>query len=98
MEPIQKLRLYLGIYNRDELLLLLLDNSKELILDIIGRESLPDRLVSVQVLLAVIAYNRMGAEGSTSVREGNVSQNCVDGLPLELKERLKQYKRKVGVL
>lgn len=98
MEPIQKLRLCLGVYDKDELLLLLLENAEELILDFIGRGSIPERLVGVQVQLSVIAYNRQGAEGNSSVREGNVSYNCIDGLPNELKERLKQYKRKVGVI
>lgn len=98
MEPIQKLRLYLGVYDKDELLLLLLDNAEEQILDYIGRDTLPERLAGIQVQLAVIAYNRQGAEGLSSLKEGSVSQNCIDGLPKELKERLKQYKRKVNVM
>lgn len=98
MAAIQMLRLQLGVYDRDELLLLLLDNAKEMLLDYLGRDSLPERLISVQVQLAIIAYNRQGVEGNSSVHEGGISFSVINGLPAEFKERLKHYPRKVGVM
>ncbi len=76
----------------------LLDTAEDMILDEIGREKLPDRLVSAQVQLAVIIYNRQGAEGESSRSEGGISRSFIDGLPAEIKSRLKNYPRKVGVI
>ena len=47
--------------------------------------------------LAIIAYNKRGAEGESSRSEGGISQSF-DGLPPELLARLKNYPRKAGVL
>lgn len=76
----------------------LLETAKDIILDQIGRDQLPERLVSAQVQLAVIIYNRDGAEGESSRSEGSVSRSFIDGLPDEIKSRLKNYPRKVGVI
>lgn len=98
MYLIQQLRLLLGIYDKDELLDLLLEQSESFILDYIGRDKLPRRLEDVKVQLAVIAYNKMGAEGSISRAEGGVSQRFSDNIPDEIMNRLKYYPRKAGFL
>ncbi len=76
---------------------LLLADAADAVCDYIGRDSVPERLVSVQVQLAVMAYNKRGAEGESSRSEGGISQNF-DGLPPEMLKRLKNYPKKVGVL
>lgn len=76
---------------------LLLADAADAVCDYIGRDSVPERLVSVQVQLAVMAYNKRGAEGESSRSEGGISQSF-DGLPPEMLKRLKNYPRKVGVL
>lgn len=93
-----KLRLGISDNTQDTLLELLLSDASDTILDIIGREELPARLVSVQVELAVIAYNKQGNEGEASRGEGGISRGFIDGLPAELKSRLLNYPRKVGVI
>lgn len=100
MTALEKLKIRLGIADEseDEKLLLLLSEAEDTVLDLIGREIIPARLVSVQVELAVIAYNEQGAEGENSRSEGGISRSFVDGLPSEMKERLKNYPRKVGVI
>lgn len=100
MEALEMLKIRLGVSDntRDGLLSLLLSEAQDTILDIIGREELPARLISVQVELAVIAYNRQGAEGESSRSEGGISRSFIDGLPDDLKQRLKNYPRKVGVI
>lgn len=100
MTALEKLKIRLGIADEseDEKLLLLLSEAEDTVLDLIGREIIPARLVSVQVELAVIAYNEQGAEGESSRSEGGISRSFVDGLPSEMKERLKNYPRKVGVI
>ena len=100
MEALEMLKIRLGVSDntRDGLLSLLLSEAQDTILDIIGREELPSRLISVQVELAVIAYNKQGAEGESSRSEGGISRSFVDGLPDDLKQRLRNYPRKVGVI
>lgn len=82
---------------QDGLIEVLLADAGDAVCDYIGRDSVPERLLSVQVQLAVIAYNRRGTEGESSRSEGGVSQGF-DGLPPELLARLKNYPRKAGVL
>ena len=100
MEALEMLKIRLGVSDntRDGLLSLLLSEAQDAILDIIGREELPARLISVQVELDVIAYNKQGAEGESARSEGGISRSFIDGLPDDLKQRLKNYPRKVGVI
>ncbi len=100
MTALEKLKIRLGIADDSQTakLTLLLGEAEDMILDLIGRETLPNRLVSVQVALAVIAYNEQGAEGESSRSEGGISRSFLDGLPTELKDRLKNYPKKVGVI
>lgn len=82
---------------QDALIDALLADAADAVCDYIGREEVPSRLVSVQVQLAVMAYNKRGAEGESSRSEGGISQSF-DGLPPEMLARLKNYPRKAGVL
>ena len=75
----------------------LLDEAKDAVLDLIGRDIMPERLVSVQVELAVIAYNKRGAEGQSSRSEGGISISFEDLPPLMLK-RLENYPKKVRTI
>lgn len=100
MTALETLKIRLGISDekQDGLLTVLLDSAEDTILDVIGREKLPSRLVSVQTELAVIAYNRQGAEGETARSEGGISRSFVSDLPSDLQKRLQNYPRKVGVI
>ena len=99
MTPLERFKLLAGITDdsQDGLITALLSDAEDSVHDYIGRDVVPERLVSVQVQLAVIAYNKRGAEGESSRSEGGISQSF-DGLPPELLARLKNYPRKAGVL
>lgn len=99
MTPLERFKLLAGITDdsQDGLITALLSDAEDSVRDYIGREEVPARLISVQVQLAVIAYNKRGAEGESSRSEGGISQSF-DGLPPELMARLKNYPRKAGVL
>lgn len=99
MTPLDRFKLLAGITDdsQDGLITALLSDAEDSVRDYIGRDVVPERLVSVQVQLAVIAYNKRGAEGESSRSEGGISQSF-DGLPPELLARLKNYPRKAGVL
>ena len=43
-------------------------------------------------------YNRLGTEGESRRTEGDITSQYIDGLPAEIKGRLKNYPRKVGVI
>lgn len=99
MTPLERFKLLAGITDdsQDGLITALLSDAEDSVRDYIGREEVPARLISVQIQLAVIAYNKRGAEGESSRTEGGISQSF-DGLPPELLARLKNYPRKAGVL
>lgn len=100
MTALETLKIRLGISDekQDGLLAVLLDSAEDTILDVIGRDEMPARLVSVQTELAVIAYNRQGAEGETARSEGGISRSFVSDLPSDMQKRLQNYPRKVGVI
>lgn len=100
MTALETLKIRLGISDekQDGLLAVLLFSAEDTILDVIGRDELPARLISVQTELAVIAYNRQGAEGETARREGGISRSFVSDLPPDMQKRLQNYPRKVGVI
>lgn len=75
----------------------LLSEAEDKILDITGRREVPPQLDSLVVKLAVIAYNKRGAEGEASRSEGGISR-AFDDLPEDDKTRLRNYPRKVGVI
>ena len=82
----------------DERLEVLLEAAENTILDYIGRDILPERLYDVKAQLALIMYNRLGTEGESRRTEGDITSQYIDGLPAEIKGRLKNYPRKVGVI
>lgn len=75
----------------------LLSEAEDKILDITGRTAVPAQLDSLVVKLAVIAYNKRGAEGESSRSEGGISR-AFDDLPDDDKARLRNYPRKVGTV
>ena len=100
MTALETLKIRLGISDekQDGLLAVLLLSAEDTILDVIGRDEMPARLISVQTELAVIAYNRQGAEGETARSEGGISRSFVSDLSPDLQKRLQNYPRKVGVI
>ena len=75
----------------------LLSDAEDAVLDMIGRDELPERLDSVVTELSVIAYNKRGAEGESSRSEGGIAR-AFDDLPPVMRKRLENYPRKVGVV
>lgn len=75
----------------------LLSEAEDKILDITGRNEVPSQLDSLVVKLAVIAYNKRGAEGESSRSAGGISR-AFDDLPEDDKARLVNYPRKVGTV
>lgn len=75
----------------------LLNEAEDFTKDKIGRDTIPNRLDSAVVLLSVIAYNKRGVEGESSRSEGGISR-AFDDLPVTLRERFKNYPRKVGTV
>ena len=70
---------------------LLLSDAEGMLLACTGRSVLPDALVTAQVQLAAILYNRQGTEGETAHSEGGVSR-AMDGLPEEIRRQIAPYR------
>lgn len=56
-------------------------------------ETLPPPLKSTVQELVIIKVNRMGAEGLQSESYSGVSQNYIEGLPQDIKARIRKYRR-----
>lgn len=52
---------------------------------------------SVIVSLAVVAANRIGAEGSTKSGEGDIDRMYTEDIPADIRRILNGYRRPVGV-
>ena len=77
---------------------MLLDNAENMLLDYIGRDTLPERLADMQVRLALEMYNRLGNEGETKRTENDISVSFSDLITDDMKLRLRNYPRKVGAV
>ena len=91
---LEKLKLLLDIKNdeQDKLLNFLLDISKDLVLNYTKRNEVLKSFENIIVSLAVIYYNRMGAEGESSRREGGIDRNFITDIPSEIKLQLNPYR------
>lgn len=65
----------------DGVLAELLQQAEELITGYTNRSAMPAELVGLQVVLALQAVNRMGAEGQTERKEGDLSIMFMDIAP-----------------
>lgn len=101
MSQIENLKIRLGIrkedISKDDLLNLLLEDSKNEILDHCNRSVIPVRVEALQRELAVIYYNRQGSEGESSRSEGGVSVSYSLDIPESIKARLSSFRLLKGV-
>ena len=94
LTQIEKFKIKLGISDnsQDDLLNLYLDDAKETILGLTNLSSIPDKLLSTQVELALIYYNKQGIEGQTSHSEGGISRNFED-MPKSMLKKIKASRK-----
>ncbi|MBE5878322.1 MAG: phage head-tail adapter protein [Lachnospiraceae bacterium] len=69
----------------------LLDQAEDYILTETNRTVLPSRLVTEQINIALISYNRLGMEGEASRNEGGVSISIND-IPEHTKNVISLYR------
>ncbi len=77
---------------------ILLDRAENTLLDYIGRDELPERLNDMVVQLAITMYNRLGNEGEEKRGEDDISVSFSELITDDMKQRLKNYPRKVGTI
>jgi hypothetical protein len=70
----------------------LLDRARGFVLDYCNLDEFAPKLNSLVLEVALIMYNRRGAEGSQSVSDGGVSESFLD-LPVSVSSRLNRYRR-----
>lgn len=76
---------------QDALLLSLLEEAGAMICNLTWREQVPEQLKNAQVRLAAALFGRMGAEGETSRREGDV-ERVFEDLPGAVKREIMAYR------
>lgn len=85
-----------GMEGREVLLKDLIKDSIQDVKDYINYsldDDLPEQLKVIVQDVTLIKFNKIGAEGLQSESYSGVSQNYIDGLPKELKSRLRRYRR-----
>lgn len=80
-----------GTDGDDELLKLLLSDAKQEVLDYTRRKEMISELETVVLRLAVVYYNRIGAEGQSGHTEGGISRTFETDIPPDLRRRLNRY-------
>ena len=76
---------------QEALLCEMLTQAGEMIMAYTRRDRMPQGLLGAQVRLAVVLYNRLGAEGETSRREGEVDIT-LEALPEDIKAMLRPHR------
>lgn len=96
MLQIDRLKIKLGIpvfdASQDSLLTIYLEDAKDTILELTNLEEIPQKLLSVQEELVIIAFNKQGVEGQTSHSEGGISRSFED-IPESLMKKIKSCRR-----
>ena len=80
-----------GTDGDDELLKLLLSDATQEVLDYTRRKEVISELETVVLRLAVVYYNRIGAEGQSGHTEGGISRTFETDIPPDLRRRLNRY-------
>nr|DAF15069.1 MAG TPA: Head Tail Connector Protein [Caudoviricetes sp.] len=80
-----------GTDGDDELLKLLLSDATQEVLDYTRRKEMISELETVVLRLAVVYYNRIGAEGQSGHTEGGISRTFETDIPPDLRRRLNRY-------
>lgn len=97
MEQLDKMKIKLGISlsdtTQDDLLKLYLEDAENEILELTHLDTIPDKLLSTQVELAIIYYNKQGIEGQVSHGEGGISRSFEEGIPKNIMKKILAYRR-----
>lgn len=97
MDQLNKLKLKLGISldttDKDDLLNLYLVDAKDTILELTHILELPQSLLSTQIELAIIYYNKEGIEGQTSHSEGGIGRSFEEGIPESIMKKIRSARR-----
>lgn len=95
MEQLEKLKLKLDVKDesQDDLLNLYLDDAKETILELTHLSDLTTGLLSSQVALAIVMYNKEGIEGQESHSEGGISRSFEKGIPDDIVKKIRASRR-----
>lgn len=92
---LNKLKLKLGITDvtQNELLLAYLEDAEDTILELTHLSEVPQSLISTQIELAIVMYNKEGIEGQTSHSEGGVSRTFEEDIPKSIMKKIRAKRR-----
>jgi hypothetical protein len=98
--PLDRVKVVLKITDeaQDALLTELLTQAQDFVLSYTGRTRIPDGLLSCQVDIAAVLFNRQGIEGMSAADEGGVKRT-IESLPEYIRRELNQWRvvRTIGV-
>lgn len=89
---LEKVKITLGISHedasKDDLLNLMIDDTKEFIMNYCNIKEIPGIAESLIRKLVIIQYNKIGSEGLQSESYSGISQSFITGLPSDIKKEL----------
>lgn len=62
-------------------------------INLTGGAEMPVGCISIIKDLVVIKVNKLGSEGISSESHEGISQSYIDGMPKDIKDRLRRYRR-----
>lgn len=94
MSQLENIRIKLGETDssKDQLLQLYLDDAASDILELTHLDTIPAGLLTTQVDLAIIYYNKQGIEGQTAHSEGGISRTFED-IPDRMKKKIHRFRK-----
>lgn len=98
MNLLTNLKILLGISgtDKDSLLNLLIADAEDDFLDITHLEEVPSKASGTVLQMAIVKYNRIGAEGLNSQSQSGLSESY-EGYGEDIMRRIKAYRRLVTV-
>ena len=75
---VNKLRIFLNVENQDELLLEIVDITKEKVLSYLNVDEIPSKLDWIIIELSVIRFNKIGSEGLKSESSDGVANTYLE--------------------
>lgn len=96
MSQLEKLKLKLGYSladtSKNDLLQMYLDDANDYILSQTHLDAIPTALLTTQIELSIIYYNKLGIEGQTAHSEGGISRSFGD-VPESIQKKIRAYRK-----
>lgn len=93
IEILTRVKTILGVQDKDELLMGLIQNQMEALMLLVGENIVPDALAYIVVETVIARYNRLGSEGLKSETIDVIGQTFIEDLFASYQGTIDSYKK-----